>query len=126
MLSILSACTGPDDPSPGPPITYARYFFSASGIGGLLEVSSSLTSICYSTQTNSPRPRAASGGGLEEPVEVSYTPDSNVFCDRTEPTLAAALLFDPSGYQVLWRPRPAGPMEFSALSTQVGSDMGIR
>ena len=129
LLSMLSACTGPDvasDPSPGPPITFARYFFSASGIGGVLEVSSSPTSICYSTQSNAPRPisitRAASGGGgLEETVEVSYTPDNNGFCDRTEPTLVAALLSDPSGYQIHWRPRPGESIAISAFSTQVGT-----
>lgn len=130
MLSMLSACTaGPadidSDSSPGSPVTFARYFFSASGIAGVLEVSSSPASICYSTQSYPARPisftRGSSGGGSEGRVEVSYTPDNNGFCDKTEPALAAALLSDPSGYQIRWRPRPGDPIEFSGFSTQVGT-----
>jgi hypothetical protein len=118
LSSALSACTGPPA---NPSITFARYFFSASGIRGVLEVSSSPTSICYSTQSYPTRPISIIPGpssGVLADAEVSYAPRDNDFCDKTvRPALAAALLADPSGYQVRWRPRPGGPTELSSFTS---------
>lgn len=126
LSSMLSACTGPPEavPSsstPSPSITFARYFFSASGIGGVLEVSSSPPSICYSTQSNPARPidiiPGPSSTGRAD-AEVSYAPRKNDFCDRAvRPTLAADLLADPSGYQVRWAPLRGGPKAISSFTT---------
>ncbi len=124
LASLLSACTGspeavPKDSISSPSITIARYFFSASGIGGVIEISSSPVSICYETQSYPARPisivpRASS----EVQTEVSYAPRNANFCDRTvKPALAAALVADPSGYQVRWRPRSNGPTAFSSFAS---------
>jgi hypothetical protein len=122
--TMLFACTGPHVAVPtrstsSPSVTFARYFFLASGIEGVLEVSSAPPSICYSTQSYPARPIAI----IREPspdllahAEVSYAPHNNDFCDRAvQVALAAALVADPSGYQVRWRPRPGGPTAFSSL-----------
>ena len=123
---MLSACTGrpavvPSSSASSPSITFARYFFSASGIRGVLEVSSSPPSICYSTQSFPARPISIIPGpssGVFAHAEVSYVPVNGDFCDRAvRPALAAALLAEPSGYQVSWRPRPAGPTAFSSFTS---------
>jgi hypothetical protein len=129
VLSMtLSACTG----SPGssvvvssnatasPSVTFARYFFSASGIAGVLEVSSSPPSICYSTQSNPPRPISIVPGPAYAVIvahaEVSYAPRNNDFCDRTAKlALVTGLLADPSVYHVRWRPHPGSPTTFSSF-----------
>lgn len=102
-----------------PSITINRYFFSASGIGGVLEVSSSPPSICYSTQSYPARPIEIVPGPSSTAIahaEVSYAPRNNDFCDRTVSlTLAADLLANPSGYQVRWHPLPGGPTAFSSF-----------
>jgi hypothetical protein len=124
LSSALSACTGPPAAVPSsssnPSITFARYFFSASGIRGVLEVSSSPTTICYSTQSYPPRPISIIPVPSSEVLahaEVSYAPRENDFCDKTvRPAFAAALLADPSGYQVRWRPRPGGPTALSLFT----------
>ncbi len=127
LLSLaLSACAGSSEIPPasstsGPPITAARYFFSASGLKGVLEVSLSPPSICYSTQSYPARPieiQALPVEGIAH-VEESYAPHNNNFCDRTvRPALAADLLVNPSGYLVRWRPRAGGPLAFSSFTTQ--------
>lgn len=71
---------------------------------GVFEVSSSPLSICYSTQSFPDRPisiLARPSSGVLAQAEVSYAPRNNDFCDRrVSPNLAAALIADPSGYQV--------------------------
>jgi hypothetical protein len=123
---ILSACTGSHEAVPSsspsrPSITFARYFFSASGIGGVLEVSSSPPSICYWTQSYPARPISiipTPSSGVLARAEVSYVPRHSDFCDRTvRPALAGALLAEPSGYQVRWRPRPGGSTAFSSFTS---------
>src|SRR5215207_3725097 len=56
MVSVLAACTGPHPAPASRPIPesdpFARYFFSASEVVGVLEVSQSPPSICYSTQSS--------------------------------------------------------------------------
>src|SRR5437879_4582343 len=110
MSLTLPGCTGstrtlPSRSSSEPSITVARYFFSASGISGVLEVSSSPPSICYSTQSNPARPieiQALPVGAIAH-VKESYVPRNNDFCDKTVRTaLAADLLLHPSSYQVVW------------------------
>ncbi len=124
VSTILSACTGPPVAVPSsstssPTITIDRYFFSAAGLRGVLEVSSAPPSICYSTQSYPARPiRIIPKPSSEVPVhaEVFLAPHNNDVCDNTvSPSLAAALLADPSGYQVRWRPRRGGPTAFSSL-----------
>lgn len=124
VSTMLFACTGPPVAIPtsstsSPRIRFARYFFSASGIGGVLEVSSAPPSICYSTQSYPARPIAIIPGPSQDLLaraEVSYAPNNNDFCDRTvQAALASSLIADPSGYQVRWRPRPGGPTAFSSL-----------
>lgn len=127
LFLMLSACTGtpvavPTSSTSSPSVTFARYFFSASGIRGVLELSSSPPSICYSTQSYPARPIDIIPGPSSVTLphaEVSYVPRNNDFCDRTvSRTLAADLLADPSGYQVRWRPRPGGPTAFSSFTAE--------
>jgi hypothetical protein len=124
VSTMLFACTGPPVAVPtsstsSPSITFARYFFSASRIRGVLEVSSAPPSICYSTQSYPARPIAIvpkPSPDLVARAEVSYAPGNNDFCDKAvRASLAAALLTDPSGYQVRWHPRRGGPTAFSSL-----------
>lgn len=101
---------------------FARYFFSASEIVGVLEVSQSPPSICYSTQSSPARPisiilsRPVSGPPPGAPAGVSYAPSGNDFCDRTvDPALAEALIVDPSAYLISWRPEDGHPAVSSSL-----------
>jgi hypothetical protein len=124
--SVLAACTSLQPaPSSSPiqePDPFARYFFSASEMVGVLEVSQSPPSICYSTQSSPARPisiipsRFVSGPPPGAPT-VSYTPRGNDFCARTvDPALAEALIFDPSGYLIRWRPEDGAPAVSSCLA----------
>jgi hypothetical protein len=103
-------------------VTIARYFFSASGLRGVLEVGSSPPSICYSTQSYPARPISIisePSSGVPAHVEVSYAPRNNDFCDSTvRPALAAGLLADPSAYLVRWRPRHDGPTMLSSFTVE--------
>jgi hypothetical protein len=103
-------------------VTIARYFFSAPGLRGVLEVGSSPPSICYSTQSYPARPISIisePSSGVPAHVEVSYAPRNNDFCDSTvRPALAAGLLADPSAYQVRWRPRHGGPTMLSSFTVE--------
>lgn len=125
IVSLLAACTGLHPAPPSPSIQesdpFARYFFSASEMVGVLEVSQSPPSICYSTQSSPARPisiipsRFVSGPPPGMPT-VSYTPRGNDFCDTTvDPALADALILDPSGYLIRWRPEAGAPAVSSSL-----------
>jgi hypothetical protein len=125
VLSAIVTCTGaPIPPSPSEePAPFARYFFFASGAVGVLEVSQSPPSICYSTQSSPARPISiipasfVSGPPPGAPAGVSYAPRGNDFCDRTvESALAAALIADPSGYFIRWRPEAGAPAVSSSLA----------
>jgi hypothetical protein len=125
VLSAIVACTGaPTPPSPSEaPAPFARYFFSASRTVGVLEVSKSPPSICYSTQSSPARPisiipvESLSGPSSGVRDGVSYTPRRNDFCDRSvDAALAAALISDPSGYLIRWRPRDNAPVVSSSLA----------
>jgi hypothetical protein len=130
----LSSCTGPPVEVPSssslvPPVTFARYFFSGSGIRGVLEVSQMPPSICYSTQSNPIRPisiirwsdkMVGPSPGVESYAEVSYAPRTNDFCDRkARPALVAAMIANPSEHVVRWRPSDGSPIAVSPL-TPVG------
>ena len=132
LVALVPACTGeradlPSTSAPTGSITFARYFFSASGIRGVLEVDSSPPSICYSTQSSPARPIDIIPGpvfvsgpspGVSADAEVSYAPRDNDFCDRTvSPDLAAALIADPSAFHVRWRPIPGGPTASSSFTS---------
>ena len=134
----LSACTAPprnsvsEPASSAPqysysgfgsrnPFTVARYFFSASGVGGVLEVSTAPPSICYETQSAPIRPIKIQvhSEGMIGRVEESYAPQGNRFCDRSvRSALAADMILDPSGYRVVWSPHPGGPVAFSPFTVQ--------
>jgi hypothetical protein len=124
-LSVIVACTGaPTPPSPSQtPASFARYFFSASRVVGVLEVSQSPPSICYSTQSSPARPisiipaRFVSEPPPGAPAGVSYAPRGNDFCDRTvEFALVEALIADSSGYLIRWRPEAGASAVSSSLS----------
>jgi hypothetical protein len=95
----------------------ARYFFSASGVRGVLEVDTSPPSICYSTQSSPIRPIKIVPTRAISHVEESYAPGGGpTFCDRAvSRALAADMIADPSGYQVVWSPSPGDPTAFSPL-----------
>jgi hypothetical protein len=127
IVVALAACTGAHPaPSSRPtpaPAPFARYFFAASKMVGVLEVSQSPPSICYSTQSSPARPisitpsRFASGPPPGVPVGTSYTPRRNDFCDRTvDPDLAAALIAQPSLYVIRWRPEAGASAVSSPLA----------
>ena len=127
MVSVLAACTGPHQaPRSGPnreSDPFARYFFSASGMVGVLEVSQSPPSICYSTQSSPARPISIIPSrfvsGPPRGTSVTYAPRGNDFCDKTvEPALAEALILDPAGYSIRWRPEGGAPAASSSLVKQ--------
>jgi hypothetical protein len=124
IVSVLAACTAAPQPTPPDPEPdlFARYFFSASGMVGVLEVRRSPPSICYSTQSSPSRPISIIPNGLvsapqpEAPI-VSYTPRRGDFCDMTvDAALAEALILDSSGYLVRWRPDDGSPTVSSTLA----------
>jgi hypothetical protein len=127
IVAALVACTGaPPAPPSSPtraPDPFARYLFSAPKMVGVLEVSQSPPSVCYSTQSSPARPisiilsRPVSGPPPGVPAGVSYTPRRNEFCDRAvEPDLAAALIAEPSLYVIRWRPEDGAPAISSPLA----------
>jgi len=126
-LSAVVACTGPVAPSrsPSSPASFARYFFSASGIQGVLEVSQSPPSICYSTQSNPALPISIvpASLGLDAPspgavsgAAASFAPKDNGFCGMVTPALAEGLIANPPGYLVRWHPSPDGPTASSSFT----------
>ena len=119
--STPSASSSPRLSGGTPILRFNRYFFAASGVRGVLEVSSSPPSICYSTQSYPARPISI----IAEPpyslsrTEVSYAPSSGSFCDRTvHPALVTDLLAHPSAYRVRWRPRPGAITAYSSLTAE--------
>lgn len=128
VVSVLAACTGPHPAPPSSPVQesdpFARYFFSASGMHGVLEVIQSPPSICYSTQSSPARPISIiSSGFVSGPPpgapSVTYAPRGNDFCDRmVEPALAEAMILDPSAYVIRWLPEGGAPAVSSSLVEQ--------
>lgn len=100
LLAALSAC------SPTPmQASFARYYFQAPEARGVLEVTASPPSICYSTQSSPARPISIVRSSLaESPTAASFAPAVNDFCSMVTPNLAAGLLAEPSVYSVRWRP----------------------
>lgn len=126
-LLALVSCTGPEVHSkrPSSNAPFARYFFSASGIQGVLEVSKSPPSVCYSTQSQPARPisivpeslgLADRSPRVESGATASFAPKDNDFCGTVSPALAAGLLANSSGYLVRWRPSPDGPTASSSIT----------
>ena len=111
LLAALVAC------SPTPTETsFARYYFDAPEARGVLEVTKSPPSICYSTQSNPARPISIVRGSLaESPTAASFVPRENDFCGTVSPALAAGLLAEPSEYSVRWSPLTGEPIAVSSL-----------
>jgi Tol biopolymer transport system component/thiol-disulfide isomerase/thioredoxin len=104
----------------------ARYFFTADGVRGVLEVTTSPPSLCYSAQTAiAPAIRLAARSPISH-VEASYEPTTGTFCDRTlSAALARDLIDSPAGYMIEWRPDPSGPLRFSPLAIVIsGTTLG--
>lgn len=100
LLAALAACS----PTPTQ-ASFARYYFEAPEARGVLEVTESPPSICYSTQSYPARPISIVRGSLaESPTAASFAPRVNDFCSVVTPNLAAGLLAEPSEYSVRWRP----------------------
>jgi hypothetical protein len=120
LLVALAACT------PTPTVTpFARYYFDAPKARGVLEVTKSPPSLCYSTQSNPARPISIIGrdsllavppypGGTFPPA-ASFAPKENDFCGTVTPELAAGLLGEPSEYLVRWRPLAGEPIAESSF-----------
>lgn len=100
LLAALAAC------SPMPTqVSFARYYFEAPEARGVLEVTESPPSICYSTQSYPARPISIVRGPLaESPTAASFAPRVNDFCSMVNSNLAAGLLAEPLEYSVRWRP----------------------
>jgi hypothetical protein len=111
LLAALAAC------SPTPTETsFARYYFEAPEARGVLEVTESPPSICYSTQSNPARPISIVRGSLAaSPTVASFVPRVNDFCGTVTPNLAAELLADPSRYSVRWSPLAGERMTVSSF-----------
>jgi hypothetical protein len=89
--------------------SFARYSFEAPEARGVLEVTKSPPSFCYSTQSNPARPISIIDRdsllvppypGMTFPPAASFAPRENDFCGTVTPELAADLLAEPSGYLV--------------------------
>lgn len=96
--------------------SFARYSFEAPEARGVLEVTKSPPTICYSTQSNPARPISIVQGSLaESPTVASFAPGENDFCGTITPKLAAGLLAEPSEYSVRWSPLAGEPIADSSF-----------
>lgn len=120
LVIALAACSRtPTETS------FARYAFEAPGARGVLEVTKSPPSLCYSTQSNPARPISIIDRdsllavppypGVTFPPAASFAPRENDFCGTVTPELAADLLAEPSGYLVRWRPLAGEPIAESSF-----------
>jgi hypothetical protein len=120
LLIALAACSRtPTETS------FARYSFEAREARGVLEVTKSPPSICYSTQSNPARPITiivrdsllvvGPYPGVTIPPAASFAPRENDFCGTVSPDLAAGLLAEPSGYLVRWHPLAGEPIAESSF-----------
>lgn len=120
LLIALAACSRtPTETS------FARYSFEAPEARGVLEVTKSPPSLCYSTQSNPARPisiidrdsllAVPPSPGMTFPPAASFAPRENAFCGTVTPELAADLLAEPSGYLVRWRPLAGEPIAESSF-----------
>ena len=113
-------------PSRTPSGVCIRFFFSdsESGIGGVLEVSASMPSICYSTQTLPSRPIeiVAVFLGLSAVVASYATPEpGEPYCDRSvSKAIAGDIINNPSRYFIRWQPILTGEIATTPLSHRLG------
>jgi hypothetical protein len=108
--------------NPGPSdeatVQYARYYFIEPTDTGVLEVSASPATICYSTQSYPARPidLIARANGASNRV-ASYEPPRVEYCDRAvDEDVAAALLSDPSSFVIRWSPQAGEPVVTTPLT----------
>jgi hypothetical protein len=101
---------------------FERFFFSASGVRGVLEVQTSPPSICYDTQSFPARPIEIL---LLPPVEgrvtavASYSPPRAEYCDRSvSEAITRDIIDNPSRYAISWRPDPGADPTTSRLIPQ--------
>lgn len=108
LLAVTSAsCAQSQLPSAQKP--FDRFFFSASGIRGVLEVNAAPPSICYETQSFPARPIEIVSHPAEVPAAVaaSYSPRRGTYCDRSVSEAVARDIIDhPFQYTISWRPDP--------------------
>jgi hypothetical protein len=120
LLIALAACSRtPTETS------FARYSFEAPEARGVLEVTKSPPSLCYSTQSNPARPisifdrdslqELGPYPGVTIAPAASFDPRENDFCGTVTPELAADLLAAPSGFLVRWRPLAGEPIAESSF-----------
>lgn len=98
---------------------FARFFFSADRVSGMLEVQTSPPSICYD-----PVGRLSIVGNPQlGPMRVlaSFSPqnDLSTFCDRSiDPMIVRGIIDHPDSYAVRWQPTPGGAEVVSLLRPQ--------
>jgi hypothetical protein len=101
---------------------FARFFFAASGVWGVLEVQTSPPGICYETQSFPARPiEIVSNPPVEGRVTVvaSYSPPRGTYCDRSvSEAITRDIIDNPSGYAISWRPDPSADTATSRLTPQ--------
>jgi hypothetical protein len=119
LVALLACSAAPTETS------FARYSFDAPEARGVLEVTKSPPSLCYSTQSNPARPISIIGRdslqavppypGVTLQPAASFVPHENDFCGTVTPELAASLLAEPSRYLVRWRPLDGEPIAESSF-----------
>ena len=124
VIVAVTSCTSSPAPHPTartPAAEYARYFFVAPRDTGVLEVTASPPSICYSTQSYPARPITivSRDQGSAQAVAM-YRPTSGTFCDReVGKDVAARLIADPSSFLVRWSPQAGESITETAVTTTV-------
>jgi hypothetical protein len=124
ILVTVTSCTSSPAPSPTtrtPTAEYARYFFVSPKDTGVLEVTTTPPSICYSTQSYPARPITIVMRDQDPPQAVAvYQPGRGTFCDRQlRQDVAVRLIADPSSFVVRWSPQAGQPITETALATTV-------
>jgi hypothetical protein len=124
ILVTVTSCTSSPAPSPTtrtPTAEYARFFFVAPKDTGVLEVTATPPSICYSTQSYPARPITIVMRDQDPPQAVAvYQPGRGTFCDRqVRQDVAVRLIADPSSFVVRWSPQTGQPITETALATTV-------
>ena len=113
----------PTPPSSAPSVApgAARLFFTAPSDTGVLEVTTSPPSICYSTQSFPARPIHIQAQPPQSVGQVvgAYRPDGATYCDRSiRASLAADIIAEPSGYLIVWHPQAGEPITSTPLTPQ--------
>lgn len=97
---------------------FARFFFSADRVNGVLEVQTSPPSICYDPVGRLSIVRNPQQSRM--PVLASFSPQNDLsdFCDSIDPMIARGIIDHPDSYAVRWQPTPGGAEVVSLLTPQ--------